>query len=121
MGMFRHNVQVFDPSGQAVATVEAWVDTGSTYSWLPKTVFEQAGVQPSEEREFILADGSRERRNVAQMRVSLGGPPFFTYCAVAEAGEESLQGAVALEEAGLAVDTVNRRLVPTASYALTAR
>jgi len=55
------------------------------------------------------------------VRVSLlNRPPFYTYCAVAEAGEELLLGAVALEEAGLAVDPVNRRLVPASSYALTA-
>jgi predicted aspartyl protease len=84
-------------------------------------MFQQAGVKPSEEREFILADGTRERRNVAQVRVSLGGPAFYTYCAVAEQGEESLLGAIALEEAGLAVDPVNRRLIPAAGYALAAR
>lgn len=57
---------------------------------------------------------------MTQARISLGGPSFFTYCAFAEDGEELLLGAVALEEAGLAVDPVNRRLVPVAGYALTA-
>ena len=91
-----------------------------TYTWLPSNLLRSLGFEPSEEREFILADGRRQRRRVAQARISLGGPSFFTYCAFADEGEESLVGAVALEEAGLAVDPVNKRLVPTAGYALTA-
>jgi predicted aspartyl protease len=103
-----------------VDTVEAWVGTGSTYSWLPAALLDRAVIRPVEEREFILADGRRETRRVAQARISLGGPAFYTYCAFANEGEDLLLGAVALEEAGLAVDPVNRRLVPTAGYALTA-
>jgi predicted aspartyl protease len=120
MGLFKQTVSVLDAFGATVATHEAWMDTGSTYTWLPRPVFESLGVQATEQREFILANGQRETRAVAQMRISLGGPSFYTYCAVAEEGEELLLGAVALEEAGLAVDSVNRRLVPAAGYALTA-
>lgn len=118
--MFKQAVNVLDSSGGPVETVDAWVDTGSTYTWLPRSVFERLGVQASEEREFILANGQRKTPAVAQIRISLGGPSFYTYCAVAESGEEILLSAVALEEAGLAVNSVNRRLVPAAGYALTA-
>ncbi len=120
MGLFRYPIQVLDPGARVVETIEAWVDTGSTYTWLPRTVFTRLGVDATEEREFILANGMRERRKVAHVRISLGGQPFYTYCAIAEEGEEVLLGAVALEEAGLAVDPVNRRLVPAAGYALMA-
>jgi predicted aspartyl protease len=119
MGLFKKTVSVLDAAGQTVREVDAWVDTGSTYTGLPRPVFDALGVSPHEEREFILANG-RETRPVAQVRISLGGPAFYTYCAVAEEGEELLLGAVALEEAGLAVDSVNRRLVLAAGYALTA-
>ena len=120
MGLFRQTVVLNDPSGASKEQLDAWVDTGSTYTWLPRSVLERLGYAPSEEREFILADGRRERRQVVQVRISLGGPTFYTYCAFAEEGEELLLGAVALEEAGLAADPVNRRLVPAAGYALTA-
>ena len=111
---------MFSITGEPLDAVDAWVDTGSTYTWLPRVLVERARIGELEQREFILANGQKERRDVAQVRISLGGPQFFTYCAPAEAGEELLLGAVALEEAGLAVDPVNRRLVPAASYALTA-
>lgn len=120
MSMFKHLVRVLDAGGTEIEVMDAWVDTGSTYSWLPREVFARLGLEPTEEREFILANGRRENRRVAQIRISLGGPAFYTYCAVAEPEEESLLGAVALEEAGLAVDGVNKRLVRAAGYALTA-
>ena len=120
MRLFKEKVSVLDAAGQTSREIDAWVDTGSTYTWLPRPVFEAVGVSPEEEREFILANGERETRPVAQVRISLGGPAFYTYSAVAQEGEELLLGAVALEEAGLAVDSVNRRLVPAAGYALTA-
>ena len=120
MGLCKQAVTVFDAAGAIADTVEARVDTGSTYSLLPAVLLTRVAVQPTEEREFILADGRHETRRVAQARISLGGPAFYTYCAFANEGEELLLGAVALEEAGLAVDPVNLRLVPTAGYALTA-
>ena len=120
MGLFKHGVRILDASGNELAVVEAWVDTGSTYSWLPRGMFDRLDIQLVEEREFILANGARETRPVAQLRISLGGPAFYTYCALANEGEESLLGAVALEEAGLAVDSTNPRLVPAPGYALTA-
>ncbi len=121
MSLFRQPIQVFRPSGEAVETVDAWVDTGSTYTWLPRSLLQALDLSPTEEREFALADGRRQRRQVAQVRISLGGPAFYTYCAFAEPGEELQLGAVALEEAGLAVDPVNQRLVPATSFTLASR
>ena len=120
VGLFKHPVRVFDASGSEIEVVEAWVDTSSSYTWLPASVRERLGIVPRAERVFVLADGRRERRRVAQVRISLGDELFSTYCAFAEEGEECLLGVIALEEAGLAVDPVNRRLVPAESYALTA-
>ena len=102
MGLFKQTVTVPDGRGDDVDEVDAWVDTGSTYSWLPREVFDRAGVEPSEERSFLLANGTRELRRVAQLRILIQGRTFYTYCAVTEQGEEPLLGSVALEEAGLA-------------------
>ncbi len=120
MGLFQHEIQVLDQSGATVAMVSAWVDTASSYSWLPRNVARVLNIQTTRQRTFILANGRRERRGVAQVRISLRDDPFYTYCAFANEGEEFLLGAIALEEAGLAVDVVNKRLVPADSYALTA-
>jgi predicted aspartyl protease len=120
MAPFTQSVTIHDEAGEAIGEVELWVDSSSTYTWLPATVLGQLGLQPTEARDFIFADGSQRTRPVAQVRISLGGPPFYTYCTFASEEEPVLLGGLALEEAGLAVDPINERLVPTAAYALNA-
>jgi hypothetical protein len=39
-----------------------WVDTGAMYSYVPKDRLQQIEVAPRTTREFVLADGRRERR-----------------------------------------------------------
>jgi predicted aspartyl protease len=120
VGLFQFPVRIVDSSDNVVETVHAWVDTASTYTWLPRAVFERLGVVPRRTQTFVLADGRRERKAIAQVRILLSDEPFLTCCAVAEEGEEPLLGAVALEEAGLAADPVYKRLVPADAYALIA-
>jgi predicted aspartyl protease len=123
MGLFQHDVKILDSAGHEVAVVKCWVDTASNYTWLPAAIRDQLGIRPTREETFVLADCRRERRRIAQVTISIGARedevPFATFCAFANDGEEYLLGAVALEEAGLAVDMKNRRLVPADAYALT--
>jgi predicted aspartyl protease len=116
MAVFQYPVSVFDAAGNLLETIDLWVDTGSSYTWLPASVRDRLRMQPTEERSFVLANGVHERRPVAQVRISLGGPPFGTYCAFAEDGDAWVLGAIALEEAGLAADPVHQRLIPADSF-----
>ena len=50
MGLFKEKVSVLDVAGATIRDVDAWVDTVSTYTWLPKPVFEALGVSLDEER-----------------------------------------------------------------------
>src|SRR5256885_12237878 len=116
MSLFQYPVQVFDAGGNLVDSVDLWVDTASSYTWLPASLRDRMGLELTEERTFRLANGVRERRPVAQMTISLGGPSFSTYCAFAEEADEPLLGVIALEEAGMAVDPINHRLVPVDAF-----
>ena len=58
MGLFKEKVSVLDAAGQTIREIDTWVDTGSTYTWLPKRVVDAPGVSLDEEREFILANES---------------------------------------------------------------
>jgi predicted aspartyl protease len=118
MGLFQYPVQVFDFAGSLIDSVDLWVDIASSYTWLPASLRDRLGLELREERTFRLANGVRERRPVAQVTISLGGLPFSTYCAFAEEADEPLLGVIALEEAGLAVDPVNQRLVPVDAFRL---
>ncbi|MDP2935372.1 MAG: Retroviral aspartyl protease, partial [Dehalococcoidia bacterium] len=64
------------------------------------------------------ADGREASYPIAQVRVRLDGRERFTICVFGEEGTEPLLGAVTLEEFGLAVDPLNKRLIPVRGYLL---
>src|SRR5262245_60531599 len=106
MGTFRVSIQV------AGVAIEALVDTGASYSWIPRDVLEGLGVQPDEVRVFVLADGREVRYPMAWVRVRLGERTQPTLVVCGDPGTEPLLGAFTLEGFGLGVDPVNRRLIP---------
>lgn len=113
MGAFRVAIEIGDPQGRRFEPIEALVDTGATYTWVPRSILERLGVQPTEERPFILADGRQLSYGMAWTMVRLNGKAQPTLVVLGEEGTESLLGVVTLEEFGLGVDAVNQRLIPT--------
>lgn len=114
MGTFRVSVQLASPGGEPFESVEALVDTGASYTWIPRDLLERLGVRPDEERVFVLADGREVRYPVAWVRIRLDAgeriQPTLVVCG--DLGTEALLGAFTLEGFGLGVDPVNRRLIP---------
>lgn len=111
MGHFRESVQVSHRAGGRFAPLEALVDTGATYTWIPRNVLEGLGVVPEEEWPFILADGREVRYPVAWINIRMRERVQPTIVVFGEPGSEPILGVVTLEEFGLAVDPVNRRLI----------
>ena len=56
MGTFTVALQVGDLAGQHFIDVEALVDTGSTYTVLPKDMLDQLGIEREGQRRFELGD-----------------------------------------------------------------
>ncbi len=112
MGTFRVTIEVGDPQGQRWQPVEALVDTGATYTWLPASLLRSLGVTPSLRFPFILADGRRIEREMAETKVRIDGQERTTLVVFGDEGTEALLGAYTLEGFGLAPDPLNRRLVP---------
>ena len=111
MGHFRVGVQVGHQSGGRLVAVLALVDTGSTYTWIPRDVLDGLGVAPEEQWPFVLADGREVRYPVAWIKMRIGDRVQPTIAVFAEPGSEPILGVHALEGFGLAADPVNRRLV----------
>ncbi len=88
-------------------------DTGATLTVLPKALLVAIGVMPEGQREFMLADGRKMSRAVGEARVRINGDAVVTRVVFGESGDASLLGVTALEELGLMVDPVARRLIPT--------
>ncbi len=92
-------------------SLRAPVDTGSTYTFIPRDLLERLGVTPDDERPFELADGREVRYGMGWVQITLAGREQPTIVVFAPPGSEPLLGVVTLEEFGLAADPVNERLI----------
>ncbi len=105
-------MQLAGVRGGRFEVIEALVDTGASYSWIPRDVLDGLGAQPDEERVFLLADGREVRYPIAWVQVKLGDRIQPTLAVFGDNGTEPILGAFTLEGFGLGVDPVNRRLIP---------
>ncbi len=112
MGTVTTTMEVGDPQGRNFQEVELEVDTGSTYTALPRKMLEGLGVRVISAVPARLADGSRQMLEIGETKVRLGGKEFTTMVIFGEEGEPTLLGVITLEEALLGVDPVNNILIP---------
>ena len=119
MGTFRITVEIADPQGQQFEAVEMLVDTGATFTKAPRELLERLGVPVESTYTAELADGSRVQRTRGRTVIRLEGKEFPTTVTFGEQGEQSLLGAMALEEAMLAADPHSMRLIPVDALEMT--
>ena len=112
VGTFRISLEIGTLSGERFERIEALVDTGATYSCVPREILDRIGARSEEEWPFVLADGRTVSYPIGTARVRLSGRSRLTVVVFGEPGSEPLIGAVTLEEFGLAADPVHRRLIP---------
>jgi clan AA aspartic protease len=112
MGSFRVTVDLANLAGGRFERIEALVDTGATYTWVPKEILDRLEVRPEEEWPFVLADGREVKYPIGSVRLRFGGRTRSTVAVFGDLESEALLGVVTLEELGLAADPVGRRLVP---------
>ena len=116
MGTFRQAIEIGDFEGSHFERVEALVDTGATYTSIPREILARLGVSAQEERPFILANGHQVSYGIAWIRLRLDGREQPTLVIFADEGSQPLLGAFSLEGFGLAADPQNRRLIPTPGF-----
>ena len=110
-------VTVANPSDPALrATLPLLVDTGATGTTLPGEIADVIAVAAFGARRVRLADGRVEDWPAAVIHIEFEGHRGPTFCLIGRRGGPALLGAVTLEEFGLAVDPVARRLVPATGY-----
>lgn len=112
MGTFSVTIEVGSPDRQRWETVEALVDTGATFTWLPESLLQKLGYAPEGKKSFEMGDGRIVDSEVGEVLVRFGNEVRTTVCVFAKAGETPGLGAVTLEQFLLAPDPVNQRLVP---------
>jgi len=113
--MFQIGVTVANPADASRNFAERfWVDTGALYTFIPEDRLHAIAVAPLLSRDLILADGRRERRLLAEARLTIEGLEGSLTCPVifAPPGSPYLLGATALEAFGVDVDPTAQRLKP---------
>jgi predicted aspartyl protease len=117
MGTFFAEVQLASPSRpDRRETLKLLVDTGSMYSWVSATALRDLGVQPTERRRLLTIEGKTTQRGAAEVLITLEGRTLHTLCLFGDPGDLEVLGAYTLEGFGLAVDPVQRRLIPAILY-----
>lgn len=117
MGTFQVEVTVrnlHEPS--RARTLAVLVDTGATYTTLPRDVAEGLGCQPIGKRRILLANGQEDEWPVAAVSLTLQGQEGPTFCLIGPNGGPALLGAVTLEEFALGVDPIAKKLIPVRGY-----
>jgi clan AA aspartic protease len=112
MATFRVSIEIGPMDQSRFERIEALVDTGATYTVVPRNVLERLGIAPQFRRRFRISDGRVVELDMAWAVVKVEGEMTYTICVFGEPGMDALLGAVTLEELGLGVDPINQRLVP---------
>ena len=113
MGEVRVQIVVTNPrTGARSEEVTTLADTGATLTVVPGEIVRQLGIAAVRRVSLVLADGRRAQRDVGEAHVAVNEP---VPCRIVfgEPGDAALVGLTVLEQLGLAVDPVQRRLVPT--------
>ncbi len=116
MGTFTHRITVTNPDTRASLTVDALVDTGATFTMLPRAQLEALGLHPSRTVWVTLADGRLEEILASRAEIAVGDRYGISPCLFGPEGSPALLGAVTLEILLLAVDPVRKTLAPTDAY-----
>ena len=113
MGTFSCLIEILSADGSRSETVDALVDTGSTYTCLPATLLHELGIVPYRRIQSELPDGSIVEDAVGEARIRVEGIERSTIVIFAGEGAPAQLGAYTLEGALLVVDPVRQRLAPT--------
>ena len=113
MGTFSYPIEVISADGTRSETVNALVDTGSTFTCLPASLLHELGIVPSRRIQSELPDGSILDDEVGEAYVRVAGIERPTIVTFADENAPPVIGKYTLEGALLVVDPVQQRLTPT--------
>jgi predicted aspartyl protease len=112
VGTFKQRIELAAQPDGPFKPVEAMVDTGSIYTWVPERILRGLGIAPAGKFTFEMANGERIHRDHAEVLVRLDGKTMHTICVFGEGKDQLLLGAYTLEGFAVAVDPLRKRLVP---------
>jgi len=105
-------LKIYGSDGKAIE-FEALVDTGATFTKVPREKADLLGLKVRYETEVEFADGRRVKRGLALAEVELAGVRRPVLVAIGEEGEMPLIGYTTLEILGFKVNPVTGELERT--------
>ncbi len=112
MGTFEIKIGVAALTSGEFIEAKALVDTGATYTLLPRSLLKKINVQPIDSILLQLADERVVNYEVGQVQVRLDGRERIVLVVFGEQNASPLIDATTLDLFSLGVDPVNRRLFP---------
>jgi len=113
MGLTTLKVRLSNPRNRRLAVEEELlVDSGAIYAVVPASVLRRIGVRPRGEETFTLIDGTHVTREVGTVFFEIDDREGASKVIFGRRGDARVIGAVALEELGLMLDPLTRRLRP---------
>ena len=111
MGIFSVPVSVGNRDTAERETVDALVDTGSTFSMMPASLLNRLGIRPTESRRLRRANARVAEYPTGMARFEIDGRDGEARVIF---GPDNiyLLGATTLEELSFIVDPINRELIP---------
>jgi predicted aspartyl protease len=113
MGMTTADARVANVSdpGRSIDVVFT-VDSGAIWSVVPSEILRSIGIEPETRETFWLADGRKVSRDVGWALFEIQGRRAPSRAVFGRRGDACLLGMVTLEELGLSLDPLKRRLRP---------
>jgi predicted aspartyl protease len=111
MGQTHVDIRIHGSFGSVV--VSALADTAATFTKVPRSVFDEAGLVARYEAEVEIGDGRTIRRELALADVEIAGVRRPVLVSAGADGERPLVGYTTLETLGFKVNTVAHRLEAT--------
>lgn len=113
MGRTTLTVRIANPTDpKRYRELEFIVDSGASYTVVPKDILKELGIRPRSTRSFLLANGEKFERRMGNAAVeykkSRGAAPVV----FGEKGNFPLLGVTTLEALGLIFDPLHQELKP---------
>ena len=92
VGIFRTTIGIESAAqrGRVHEFPDTLVDTGSEFTWIPRSVLESLGIRPERRQGFIVADGRTVEREMGYAIVHAAGVATADNVVFAEDGESCL-------------------------------
>lgn len=103
-------IKIYGPDLSKSEEIELLVDSGSTYTWVPKGLLERLGIERRRVGRFKPMDGRLLSRGVGEAILEHMGEGATRMVVFAEEGDAAVLGVDALEGLGLEVDPITRQL-----------